>query len=134
MALRNSCCNAATDPCTAPDDYGPVFRDQEPALRYAAQTLAAAGDWVASKASKLARRPGSMILTIAPPHAGVAAEPAGAVTAAMIRAAKAENAMARSAVMGEISSKPDLVWLTSSRVLKLKGSIRGAKISSFSAA
>src|SRR3954469_21991260 len=75
-----------------------------------------------------------MILTIAPPQAGVAAEPAGAVTAAMIRAAKAENAMARSAVMGEISSKPDLVWLTSSRVLKPQGSIRGAKISSFSAA
>src|SRR5437667_12348754 len=100
MALRNSCCNAATDPCTAPDDYGPVFRDQEPALRYAAQTLAAAGDWVASKASKLARRPGSMILTIAPPQADVGAEPAGGVTAALIRSANADNGMVRRAVMG----------------------------------
>src|ERR1700704_4873885 len=101
MALRNSCCAArhkAAARLRITTDRG--LRRQEPALRETAQILVAAADGVASKASKLARRPGSMILTIAPPQTGVAAEPAGAVTAAMIRAAKADSAMARSAVMG----------------------------------
>src|SRR5215207_7270247 len=70
-----------------------------PALRYEAQIFAAVADWVASNFSKLARRPGSRIFTIAPPQAWVADEPAGPVTEAMIRAAKADRVMMRKAVM-----------------------------------
>jgi hypothetical protein len=49
------------------------------APRKVEQTLEAAADCFASKASKLARSPGSMILAIAPPQTGVTAELAGPV-------------------------------------------------------
>lgn len=74
-----------------------------PALRYVAQTFEAVCDCCASNFAKLARRPGSRIFEIGP-QVGLAEEPAGAVTAAKMKAAKAEMAMMRKAVMARSPS------------------------------
>ena len=95
-------------------------------MRNAAQIFAAAGDCCASNFAKLARRPGSRIWMIAPPQEAVAEEPAGPVTEAITRAAKAARAMARNMVMA-VPFRAKTVWLISSHGRRLKGST-GARL------
>ena len=70
-----------------------------------AQALEAVADCWASNLAKLARRPGSLIWAMGP-QVGEADEPAGAVTKAMMKAATAESAMARVAVMARVPFWP----------------------------
>src|SRR6187397_755016 len=95
-----------------------------PTFRNEAQILEAAVDCCASNFSKLARRPGSLIWTMAPPQAYVAAEPAGPVTEAMTRAAKAAKATIRMAIMA-VPFRAKTTWLMIGRGGPAGGSIRG---------